>query len=74
MSHITSQIDPNSDAFKANREAMDALVEELRARTAEAALGGSERAREKHVGRGKLLPRERVMRPSQAVVGRTLAA
>lgn len=62
MSHITSQIDPASEAFKANREAMEKLVDELRARTAEAALGGPERAREKHVSRGKLLPRERVER------------
>ena len=35
---------------------------ELRERRAEAALGGPERARERHVARGKLLPRERVMR------------
>src|SRR5262245_36996475 len=40
---------------------MDALVAELQARRSEAALGGSEKARERHIGRGKLLPRERVM-------------
>ncbi|HAV51084.1 MAG TPA: methylcrotonoyl-CoA carboxylase, partial [Brevundimonas sp.] len=62
MSTLTSQIDPNSDAFKSNREAMGALVDELRERTATAALGGSERARDKHVSRGKLLPRDRVER------------
>ena len=39
-----------------------ALVEELRARVVAAALGGSESARQKHVARGKLLPRERVNR------------
>jgi len=38
------------------------LVEELRALTAQAAQGGGERARERHVARGKLLPRERVER------------
>src|SRR3954451_16798067 len=37
-----------------------ALVEQLRAKLATAALGGPERARERHVGRGKLLPRDRV--------------
>ena len=37
-----------------------ALVEQLRNKLAAAALGGSERARERHVSRGKLLPRERV--------------
>src|SRR5262245_28167959 len=40
---------------------MRALVTELQKRRAEAALGGSEKARERHVGRGKLLPRDRVM-------------
>ena len=40
---------------------MRALVAELQARRAEAALGGSEKARERHVSRGKLLPRDRVM-------------
>ncbi|MEI2384127.1 carboxyl transferase domain-containing protein [Breoghania sp. JC706] len=41
---------------------MGALVADLRARREEAALGGPEKARERHVGRGKLLPRERVTR------------
>ncbi len=36
------------------------LVADLKARLAAAALGGSERARARHVERGKLLPRERV--------------
>jgi 3-methylcrotonyl-CoA carboxylase beta subunit len=39
---------------------MQALVEELRTRSAQARKGGGEKAIEKHVGRGKLLPRERV--------------
>jgi 3-methylcrotonyl-CoA carboxylase beta subunit len=39
-----------------------ALVERLRARTAEAALGGSETARARHKRRGKLLARERIAR------------
>ncbi|BBZ08505.1 acetyl-CoA carboxylase subunit beta [Mycolicibacterium doricum] len=37
-----------------------ALVEGLRTKLAGAALGGSAKARERHVGRGKLLPRDRV--------------
>src|ERR1700750_433136 len=36
------------------------LVGDLNAKLAPAALGGGERARERHVARGKLLPRERV--------------
>jgi 3-methylcrotonyl-CoA carboxylase beta subunit len=39
-----------------------ALAEELRAHVAKAALGGNERSRERHIARGKLLPRERVER------------
>lgn len=62
MSRLTSSADPNSEAFKANREAMLGLVSELRGKTAEAAEGGSERSREKHLSRGKLLPRDRVER------------
>src|SRR6185437_1199915 len=38
------------------------LIGELNTRLAVAALGGNERARERHVSRGKLLPRERVDR------------
>src|SRR6476619_7328405 len=37
-----------------------ALVDQLRAKLATAALGGPECARERHVSRGKLLPRDRV--------------
>ncbi len=43
-----------------HREAHRGLVAELRAKLAAAALGGPERARQRHVERGKLLPRERV--------------
>jgi 3-methylcrotonyl-CoA carboxylase beta subunit len=62
MSQIISQIDQSSAAFGANAAAMQALVADLRARTAVAALGGSEDSRKRHAGRGKLLPRERVER------------
>ncbi len=58
---LTSSLDQSSAEFRANAERMRALIEELKARRAEAALGGPQKARERHVGRGKLLPRERVM-------------
>ena len=41
---------------------MEALVAELRARRAEVAIGGPEKLRERHAARGKLLPRDRVLR------------
>src|SRR5919201_537392 len=43
-----------------NDAAHRALVDDLRAELAAAALGGPERARARHVERGKLLPRDRV--------------
>jgi len=58
---LASSIDQGSAEFRANAERMRALIEELKARRAEAAAGGPEKARERHVARGKLLPRERVM-------------
>ncbi|MEX1176628.1 MAG: carboxyl transferase domain-containing protein [Mycobacterium sp.] len=44
----------------ANREAHLQLVAQLRGKLAAAARGGPERSRERHVARGKLLPRQRV--------------
>lgn len=62
MGVLHSAFDTASDAAAVNREAHAALADELRAKLARAALGGSEAARERHVGRGKLLPRDRVAR------------
>jgi 3-methylcrotonyl-CoA carboxylase beta subunit len=58
---IKSTIDTASPEFHGNQAAMRALIADLQARRAEAAQGGSPRARERHLSRGKLLPRERVM-------------
>ena len=60
MSVLRSQLNPRSEEFQANSRAMQALVEDLRARCAHIAQGGGEAARAKHVARGKLLPRDRV--------------
>ncbi|MGH8031495.1 MAG: carboxyl transferase domain-containing protein [Luteimonas sp.] len=49
-----------SDQYQANHASMQSLFTDLRAKVTQAALGGSAAAREKHVARGKLLPRERV--------------
>jgi 3-methylcrotonyl-CoA carboxylase beta subunit len=53
---------PGTPEFTANAEAHAGLVADLRERQARAALGGGERARERHTSRGKLLPRERIDR------------
>jgi 3-methylcrotonyl-CoA carboxylase beta subunit len=60
MPKLSSAIDPASEAFAANAVVNRGLVDELRRRVAEAALGGSEASRHRHTARGKLLPRERV--------------
>ncbi|HEV3330464.1 MAG TPA: carboxyl transferase domain-containing protein [Bryobacteraceae bacterium] len=60
MSVLSSSIDTRSDLFRANAAAMKTLVEELRAEVNRVRQGGSESAQEKHLARGKLLPRDRV--------------
>src|ERR1044072_3263686 len=62
VAKLNSAIDTQGTEFRANAAAMRALVKELDSRRAEAALGGNERSRERHTARGKLLPRERVLR------------
>ncbi|MCP3869028.1 MAG: methylcrotonoyl-CoA carboxylase [Gammaproteobacteria bacterium] len=60
MSEINSRINTRSEEFMGNRESMQDLVDDLRRKVSRISLGGGERAREKHLGRGKLLPRERI--------------
>jgi len=62
MSRLTSSISTRDERFKANAAAMAKLTTELSERIAVAAKGGDERSRQRHVERGKLLPRERVQR------------
>jgi 3-methylcrotonyl-CoA carboxylase beta subunit len=57
---LRSAVDPTSGAFAANVAAHAELSARLRRKLAEARLGGGERARARHVARGKLLPRDRV--------------
>lgn len=59
---LDSKLSPDSEAFRSNAAHNSALAQELRERVATAAQGGSSNAREKHVARGKLLPRDRVER------------
>jgi 3-methylcrotonyl-CoA carboxylase beta subunit len=61
MAILTSSLDPKSDKFKTNSTSLRALTKELWAKIDAAKQGGSEAARQKHLGRGKLLPRDRVL-------------
>ncbi|WP_341954360.1 carboxyl transferase domain-containing protein [Salinibacterium sp. TMP30] len=60
MEKISTAAQPSHPTFVANDGSMRSLVEQLRERLATTALGGSEKSRERHVSRGKLLPRDRV--------------
>jgi 3-methylcrotonyl-CoA carboxylase beta subunit len=60
MPVIKSRIDKSSAEFKENAAANQALVADLRAKVAAIKEGGEPQARERHVARGKLLPRDRI--------------
>jgi 3-methylcrotonyl-CoA carboxylase beta subunit len=57
---LPTAADTTGDGAGGNVAAHRELVSDLKARLATAASGGSERARTRHVERGKLLPRDRV--------------
>ena len=60
MSVLKSRLKPDSEEFRANAAATAAMVADLRAKHAQVRQGGDEASRQRHVGRGKLLPRDRV--------------
>ncbi len=62
MPVIPTSADLTSGAAEQNRAAWSELRASLKANRAKAAAGGPARARERHVARGKLLPRDRVLR------------
>jgi 3-methylcrotonyl-CoA carboxylase beta subunit len=60
MTVIHTALDTRADEFQANAARMRGLVEDLRAQVEKVRRGGGDRARKRHVERGKMLPRERV--------------
>ena len=60
MTLLKSELNPLSENFKANAHAMNERVQALKETISRIALGGHEKARERHRGHGKLLPRERL--------------
>lgn len=60
MSLLKSSLVPESEEFQRNAASMRAQVADLREKVALIRLGGGESARQKHLKRGKLLPRERI--------------
>ncbi|CCG41227.1 carboxyl transferase domain-containing protein [Magnetospirillum molischianum] len=57
---LHSSLSRQDSIFQSNAAAMRALVEDLRAKVAEVKMGGGPRARDRHLARGKMLPRDRV--------------
>ena len=60
MPKLQSQINPQSEQYQKNAAHNRALVEELRGHMARIGLGGPEDQRKRHVGRKKLLVRDRI--------------
>ena len=60
MSVLQTQLNSRSADFLANAAALQTVVDDLRVQLKKSAAGGGEKARAKHVARGKLPPRERV--------------
>jgi 3-methylcrotonyl-CoA carboxylase beta subunit len=60
MSVLQTQLNSRSAEFLANAAALQSAVDDLRVQLKKSAAGGGEKARAKHVARGKLPPRERV--------------
>ncbi len=60
MSELKSQYDDGADDARSNAEYLRGLVKDLKQQVEAASEGGGEKARKKHLDRGKLLPRERI--------------
>ncbi len=60
MSVLETRLNARSADFQGNAQAMRALVDDLQVQLEKAAAGGGEASRDRHVKRGKLLPRDRV--------------
>jgi 3-methylcrotonyl-CoA carboxylase beta subunit len=60
MTAIKTQVNNRSEAFVANAEHMQKLVDDLAAKVAAVRKGGGEKYQQRHEARGKLLARDRV--------------
>lgn len=58
LSQIQSKVETSSSDFQANAQDMDAVVARMREIHAKIEAGGGEKARQKHLDRGKMLARE----------------
>jgi 3-methylcrotonyl-CoA carboxylase beta subunit len=57
---LTTRLSAHSNEFIVNRDAMQALVNDLQQLLQQISRGGGPKAQERHLSRGKLLPRQRI--------------
>ena len=62
MTILQSKVNPRSEEFQANQESMAKAVADLRDKVTTIQQGGGPSYQERHIARGKLLPRERINR------------
>ncbi len=62
MTQLKTTLNTGSDDFRANDAHYDQLIEKLHELRRAQRIGGSQKARDLHVKRGKMLPRERIER------------
>ncbi|MAQ55625.1 MAG: methylcrotonoyl-CoA carboxylase, partial [Rhodospirillales bacterium] len=60
MTFLKTSLDTSSKSFIENTKSMKTLVEDLKSKVSKFEEGGGTRSIERHLSRGKLLPRERV--------------
>ncbi|PNH40504.1 hypothetical protein VD0004_g6497 [Verticillium dahliae] len=60
ISLVQTNVDPSSDEFKENEQGMAEVMARMQTLTTRIHRGGSDKAREKHLARNKMLPRDRV--------------
>ncbi|SCM67245.1 carboxyl transferase domain-containing protein [Donghicola eburneus] len=60
MARLRSQVQTGSETYKVNLAAHEAMLAEVREAAEWAAAGGGDKARDRHLSRGKMLPRDRV--------------
>ncbi|EHA46517.1 methylcrotonoyl-CoA carboxylase subunit beta [Pyricularia oryzae 70-15] len=60
VSRIETNVDPTSPEFRENEASMAELMTRLDTLTRKAQQGGNAKAKEKHIARGKMLPRDRI--------------
>ena len=60
ISRLQTNVDPSSDEFRDNQKQVGDVVSRMQELTKRVQRGGSDKAREKHLARNKMLPRDRV--------------